>query len=89
MMQFALEASKCSEPIQDIVVTDKCQVHLIRNESTMKNTILTKYCNSEEAENSNTKSFEETFERYIESKIKEIVHNPKKYPFIKIINNGK
>ncbi len=29
MTQFALEASKCSEPIQDIVVTDKCQVHLI------------------------------------------------------------
>ncbi|MBF0819504.1 hypothetical protein [Streptococcus acidominimus] len=54
----------------------------------MKKTILTKYCNSEEQKGSSGSIFEEKFERYIETKVKKIMKNPKKYPFIKIIDNG-
>lgn len=54
----------------------------------MKKTILTKYCNSEEQNFSNVSFFEEKFERYVENKIKRIENHPKKYPFIKIIDNG-
>ncbi len=61
---------------------------MIRNENIMKKTILTKYCNSEEQKGSSGSIFEEKFERYIETKVKKIMKNPKKYPFIKIIDNG-
>ena len=53
----------------------------------MKKTILTKYCNTEELEYSEDRSFEEKFELYIENKVKKIVNSPKKYPFIQIVYN--
>lgn len=54
----------------------------------MRKTIITKYCNIEDEIASKTSVFEEKFEQYTESKVKKIVNNPKKYPFIKIVNNG-
>ena len=53
----------------------------------MKKIILTKYCNTEELEYSEDRSFEEKFELYIENKVKKIVNSPKKYPFIQIVYN--
>ncbi|MGT2799474.1 hypothetical protein [Streptococcus marmotae] len=54
----------------------------------MKKTILTRYCNSENQQSLKSNIFEDKFEQYIENKVKKIVNNPQKYPFVKIISNG-
>lgn len=50
----------------------------------MKKPILTKYCSLEESAPS-ASAFERKFEAYIERKVKKIMQNPEKYPFIQLI----
>lgn len=47
--------------------------------------IITKYCSLKQ-EKQTMKSFEQKFEDYVTRQVKKVITNPKKYPFISIIN---